>query len=376
MSLENFNFSEAVNYHYGKFPPSQLNTQHLIVPLAKSSAALARYDQMLKGLHNSEILLAPLRNQEAVVSSRMEGTVSTLDEVLQYEADQEDGVTNRTSRNEAIEVFLYSRALKLAQQMVEDGQPISKFLLRTTHKNLLGFIGRGADKSPGEFKTEQNYLIDRGQRKVMFVPIRPEHLNDGLDKLFQFIENEDFEPLMKTAIAHLEFEALHPFKDGNGRIGRMIITLMLWKLSAISAPHFYISGSLEKNRDQYIEIMRNVSRTNDWTSWIVFFLAALEDQANSNLDVAEKINALYQEMKERFREVLSSQWSTLALDFLFTKPVFRNNIFTNKSGIPPQTAHRFTRALSEQQLLKTIRPYSGRRAALYAFEPLLEIVRS
>lgn len=374
-TINDFDFSDAVGYHYDSFPPAQFNAAELLRPLAKTSAALARYDQMLKGLHNSEILLAPLRNQEAVVSSRMEGTVSTLDEVLRYEADHEDGTSDHNFRSEAIEVFLYSRALKMAQSMVDDGQPLSNYLLRTTHRTLLGFLGRGADKSPGEFKTAQNYVVDKTKRKVMFVPISPERLQDGLDGLFNFISDESVEPLMKTSMAHLEFEALHPFNDGNGRIGRILITLMLWKLGSISAPHFYISGSLEKRRDEYIDLMRQVSKNGEWTKWIVFFLEALEDQAEQNLTKSELIRDLYETMKVEFREILSSQWSTMALDFLFTKPMFRNNLFTKRSGIPPQTAHRFTRELLRNNMLRQVAPSAGRRAALYAFEPLLQIVR-
>ncbi len=227
-----------------------------------------------------------------------------------------------------------------AQAAIKDGAPISKWLLRSTHKILLGF-GRGASMSPGEFKTEQNYLVDRAKRKVLFIPISPERLNDGLDELFLFMDDEDWEILIRTALVHLEFEAIHPFKDGNGRIGRMLIPLMLWKAGVISEPYFYMSGYLEQMRDDYIDKMREVSSARRWVDWIEFFLAALEAQANENLRKAEQIRELYEEMKEKFRDVLSSQWSIAALDFVFTRPIFRNNIFTSKSGIPPATAHRF-----------------------------------
>lgn len=368
--------SEAVEYHYDQFPPAQLDANRLIMPLASAAAALARYDQMLKGMHNSEILLAPLRSQEAVVSSRMEGTISTLDEVLRYEADQEGDGTGAGGhyRDEAIEVFLYGRALNAAQRSIEQGAPLSSFLIKSAHRVLLGF-GRGASLSPGEFKTEQNYLADRARRKVLFVPMRPEQLQDGMDRLFALIESSDWQILIKTALAHLEFEALHPFKDGNGRIGRMLITLMLWKYGAISAPHFYISGYFEDRRDEYIDRMREVSKSGAWTEWIIFFLEALEAQAQKNLATAERIRDLYENLKKDFPQLLSSQWSTAALDFLFARPVFRNNVFTRKSGIPEATAHRFTRILVEKDLLKTLATASGRRPALYSFEPLLQIVR-
>jgi len=124
---DSLNFSDAVDYHYDQFPPTKIRMEEIITPLADAAAALARYDQMLKGLHNSEILLAPLRNQEAVVSSRMEGTISTLDEVLRYEADQEDGINNpSTYRFEALEVVLYSRAMRIAQEQIREVQDRTK----------------------------------------------------------------------------------------------------------------------------------------------------------------------------------------------------------------------------------------------------------
>lgn len=372
-----FDLTDAVQYHYDQFPPAHIDATKLIKPLAAAASSLARYDQMLKGMHNSEILLAPLRRQEAVISSRMEGTVSTLDEVLRYEADKEgDGEHADTKyRGEAIEVFLYARAMRSAQRQLEEGAPLSSWLLRSMHTELLSF-GRGARMAPGEYKTEQNYLADRLKKKILFIPISPERLNDGMEKLLSFIDDDECEILMRTALAHLEFEALHPFKDGNGRIGRMLITLMLWRHGVISAPHFYVSSYFEQNRDEYIDRMREVSRSGAWSEWVAFFLEALNQQAQQNLSVAEQIRALYEEMKDQFRELLSSQWSTAALDFLFSKPVFRNNVFTGKSNIPSATAHRFTRALLDAGLLHTVEASAGRRPALYAFEPLLSIVRS
>ncbi|MGJ0532254.1 Fic family protein [Methylocystis sp.] len=372
-----FDTSEAVTYHYDQFPPNELDYRLMVKPLSAAAAALARYDQMLKGMHNSEILLAPLRSQEAVVSSRMEGTISTLDEVLRYEADNEDGGerVEERHRSEAIEVFLYSRAMKVAQNSMQEGQPLSSWLLRACHRVLLGF-GRGASMSPGEYKTEQNYLADRVRRKILFVPISPERLPEGMEKLFEFIDNEEWEILTRTALAHLEFEALHPFKDGNGRIGRMLIPLMLWRFGALSQPYFYMSSYFEQRRDEYIDRMRHASSSRAWVEWVIFFLEALEAQANANLAKAEEIKSLYEDMKVRFRDILSSQWSTTALDFVFTRPVFRNNVFTHKTDIPNATAHRFTRALAENGLLRTIEPSSGRRPALYSFEPLLALVRA
>jgi len=150
---------------------------------------------------------------------------------------------------------------------------------------------------------------------------------------------------------------------------------MLWKSGTISAPHFYISGYLEENKDLYIDTMRNVSENSDWEGWCVFFLEAVERQAIRNLNIAEEISTLYEEMKITFSDVLSSKWSVNALDFVFTNPVFRNNKFTTKSGIPIPSAARFTRELLNHDLIFTIEESSGRRPALYSFEPLMKLVR-
>lgn len=375
MSIMNLDLESAVHYHYDQFPPKQLNYGNFVDGLIKATDAIARYDQMLKNMHNSEILLAPLRNQEAVISSRMEGTVSTMDEILKYEADHEGEAKDTPNvRSEVIETILYQRALKAAQGAMNDGYPISQSMIKAIHQRLLSF-GRGAKKSPGEFKMEQNYLADRNKKKILFVPICPESLQGGLDVLFEYISNNTEPALIKAAMTHIEFEALHPFKDGNGRIGRMLITLMLWKSGTISAPHFYVSGYFEENKDEYIDTMRRVSETGNWDDWCSFFLRAIEQQAIRNLEIAENIRTLYEEMKQIFSDVLSSKWSVTALDFVFTNPVFRNNKFTSHSGMSAATAARFTRTLLDNDIIQTVEAASGRRPALYSFEPLMNLVR-
>ncbi len=370
----NLKLENAVKYHYGKFPPT-LDYSRLIHAIVAATEAISRYDQMLKNMHNGEILLAPLRSQESVISSRMEGTVSTMDEILKYEADHDGEPKESTQvRTEIVETVLYQRALKSAQEAMQRGYPLSKSLIRGIHQTLLS-IGRGAMKSPGEFKTEQNYLADRDLREIRFVPTSPETLHQGLDALFKYISDSEHPLLLKAGVAHVEFEALHPFQDGNGRIGRMLITLMLWSSGAISSPHFYISGYFEENRAIYIDIMRRVSEEDKWEEWCEFFLKAVESQAVKNLNIAEEIAALYEEMKIRFASILSSKWSVQALDFIFTNPVFRNNRFSSNSGIPPASAQRFTKLLQDSGIVTQIEAPSGRRAALYSFEPLMEIVR-
>lgn len=376
-NVEGYDVSGAVDYHYGHFPPANLSYDRLALSLTAATGAMARYDAKLERLHNKELLLAPLRNAEAVVSSRIEGTIATLDEILKIEADADENDENgsESHRQEAIEVYSYTRAVKHAQTLLNNGLPISSRLIREAHSRLL-FFGRGADKTPGEFKKDQNYVVDKRNRKILFVPASAEYLDkQGMTAFENYVNDPAVEPLIQTAIMHVEFEALHPFKDGNGRLGRMLVPLNLWQREVIHAPHFYISSAVEERREEYVDRLREVSEANAWDEWILFFLEILRRQAEINMHITDRIGALYDEMSIAFREVLRSQWAPVALDYVFTKPVFRNSAFTASSGIPPQTAHRISRTLVEKGILTQVASASGRRAALFAFMPLMEIVR-
>ena len=370
------NFDHAVSYHEGTFPPSEIEYSRIVEGLLEANDALARYDQALVHLHNRELFLAPLRNQEAVLSSRMEGTISTVDEILEYESDEEDNKKAENVRSDILETILYRRALNYAQLEMEDGRPMSNSLLRSMHQLLLSF-GRGAAKSPGQFKIEQNYIGDERTGNISYIPISPEKLDEGLDRLFAYIGGDTHPALIRSAFIHVEFEALHPFKDGNGRIGRMLITLMLWSSGIISSPHFYISRYMEENKSAYIAHMKAVSAENDWTGWLLFFLKAVKAQAEYNLGAINRIRELYEEMKGVFSETTGSKHAISLLDAIFTTPIFRNQQICKRSGISPATVSRFTKSLlaDNRKLLKIAKPAAGRRAAIYSFEPLLKLIR-
>jgi Fic family protein len=369
-----YDASQAVNYHLGAFPPSALDLTSLIMPLTETVTALTRFDTMLRGLPNSELLLAPLRARDAVVSSRMEGTISTLEEVLRLEADADDPEGSPVGRNDTVEVALYARALRQAERQIAQGYPLSAHLIRTAHRTLLSY-GRGAEKRPGQFKTEQNYIGDRRRKRIDFIPISPEQLEPAMETLIRFMLDGSVQPILRTALAHAEFEALHPFEDGNGRVGRMLITLMLWQSKVLSAPHFFVSDYFERNKDEYIERLRAVSSHADWTGWCQFFLAALQSQASENIDIVGRIQALYEEMREKLRDLLRSRWSGDVLNYIFANPIFRNSRFTRDSGIPKPTANGFTNRLVEAGILSVLIPPAGRAPGLYSFPALLEIVQ-
>lgn len=363
--------STAVKYHYGKFPPTKIDFSALVNNLVAATDSLSRYDQMLKNMHNNEIFLSPLRGQEAVLSSRMEGTISTMDEIMEYQSEEEN---RKSIRPDVVETYLYQETMRSAQKYIEEGYSITPAFIRSMHQQLLS-EGRGAMKNPGKFKVSQNYLGDEVLNKAYFIPINPEKLQEGLEIWSDFANDSDFTNLVKVAILHLEFEALHPFEDGNGRIGRMLIPLLLWKFGSISAPHFYISGYFEKNKTEYIQMMREVSAKGIWSNWINFFLKAVTAQANNNLQVSQQIQMLYETMKNEFSEVVSSKWNVQVLDFIFTNPIFRSKKFYSDTKIPQPTGMKILKKLVDNNLLIIKEAGTGNKATQYSFEPLMNIVR-
>lgn len=372
-----YDASLAVNYHRGEFPPRVLDLTELIGPQTDAAMALVRYDTEMKQLPRSELLLAPLRARDAVVSSRMEGTISTLEEVLRLEANAEGENLPAAAREADLEVAFYARGLRNAEHALSDGYNISDNLIKNAHRTLL-FTGRGAKHRPGEYKIEQNYIGSKRKRVIDYIPINPNQLQPGMDALFKFSngsrEDDGLLPILRVAIAHAEFEALHPFEDGNGRLGRMLIPLLLWRQGLLSAPHFFVSDYFERNKEEYIERLRRVSSHGEWSQWCSFFCAAICSQAEANIETVQAIKLHYEHMREHFRDILRSRWSNDALDYIFANPIFRNNKFKMQSGIPTQTANAFTNKLVAENLLVVLSPPSGRAPGLYAFPSLLAIV--
>lgn len=368
-----YDATHAVGYHYGQFPPEKIDINAVFEPFTAALQQLVRYDEKLLHMPNSELLLAPLRQRDAVISSRMEGTISTLEEVLRLEASASANREEGGSRDTTLEVALYARALKQAEGQMSEGYELSEHLIKNAHETLLS-VGRGAEKNPGKYKSEQNYIGEKRTRQVSFIPISSEDLPDGMAALINFVRTDLQHDLIKTAIAHAEFEALHPFDDGNGRVGRMLIPLMLWENRVLSAPHFFVSDYFEQNKEEYLERLRNVSSVGAWTEWCAFFLRAIDAQATSNIEVVTQIQNLHEEMRGRFRQVLRSQHFSAAVDYMFSHPIFWNNHFIERASGPASTLRNFTPRLVEEGLLRTIVPPSGRAPGLYAFPSLLEII--
>lgn len=349
-------------------PLANLDHARLIGKIGPANAALARYDGLLQSVVNPAVMLSPLTNREAVLSSKIEGTQATVDEVLEFEA----GLDFEGEKVKDIqEIVNYRATLLVASEYVKE-RPITLALLRQMHKVLMDSV-RGANKTPGEFRLEQNWIGPHGCtiEQASFVPPSPLQLLDHLQDWEHYVAAEDVDVLVQVAVVHAQFELIHPFKDGNGRIGRLLIPLFLYQKRALASPMFYLSEYLEANRELYYARLQGISRDGDWTGWIAFFLDAIARQAQGNTERVRAMLALYERMKQQISQLTRSQHAIAVLDALFDRPIFQSSDFVQRSGIPKQTALPFLRKLREAGVLHPLREQSGRRSAILAFRELL-----
>lgn len=355
-----------------QFPPHNLQLGTLVAQIGRANACLSRYDGLLESLVNPEVLLSPLLMKESELSSRIEGTVATANEVYQQQAGEEF----TPEKNADIqEILNYRTTLRSAGEALKT-KPLSLHLLRQMHENLMQGV-RGKDKNPGVFRNTQNWIGSRGCdiKEATYVPPSPLVLNDVLEEFTKFVSlrDETLDPIVQAALIHAQFEIIHPFDDGNGRIGRLLIPLFLMKRGCIVTPSLYISGYLESNREVYYELLGNISKKGNWLSWIDFFLNAIVTQSENNLLLVRNIIELYEEKKREIAELLHTDQSIYIVDMLFDTPVFRANEMHRRLKIQRQRAAQYIRTLKDAGVLLEIRPAKGRRAAMLSFEALWEI---
>lgn len=213
--------------------------------------------------------------------------------------------------------------------------------------------------------------------EAIFVPPNPVQLPDYLDAWERYLDSEDIDFLIQTAVVHAQFELLHPFKDGNGRIGRILIPLFLYQKRALSQPMFYLSEYLEKNRDEYYQRLKAISAERDWNGWIMFFLQGVNSQAEQNSKRVQKIRSLYEEMKLAIQEATRSQYSVHLLDAIFSKPVFRSSDLAQQLnrdfGVHEKTTPGLLRQLKWAGILREVQARSGRRPAVLCFPRLINL---
>ena len=361
------------------FEPQQLPIEGIqwdsLIPLVgRANRSLAYFDGILYGIANPDILLSPLTTQEAVLSSKIEGTQATLGDVLRFEAGDKPPEESRIHDIE--EIMNYRRAMSLAEQELKT-RPFSLNLLKSLHAVLLDGV-RGKFKARGQFRTTQNWIGTPGSpiERAHFIPPEPIKLSPCLETWEKYYHFGRPDPLVQLAIIHAQFELIHPFLDGNGRLGRMIVPLFLFEKGLISSPDFYISSYLEEHRDEYVSGLHllNEKTPEAWTQWIGFFLTALEEQSRENSKKAKQIIDLYNNMKEDILNLTHSRYAVPLLDGLFDQPIFTSTRLQSRAGMPslPMIMNMLGK-LKKAGIIMVLREGRGRRSQILALAELLNI---
>lgn len=348
----------------------------LLPLIGRAQRAIAGYEGVLYGVPNPHILFSPLSTQEAVLSSRIEGTQSSLSEVLALEANGGVGGKSSAERADAREVLNCRLALLQATDLMER-LPLSGRLMRRAHSVLMhGVRGRAAD--PGEYRRIQNWIGPPGssQETATLLTCPAPEIAGAMAALERYLHDDAPDALVQLAVVHAWFEAVHPFLDGNGRLGRLMVPLFLVSKGLLSQPNFYLSEFLERHRADYYRNLLGAQSEGNWSPWLRFFLTALEKQAIANAARARRILDLYRERKEWIARNARSRHAVRALDRMFDHPVFRASGFAAGAGIPKPTARRILRLLRDEGVLQEVVPARGRRAAILQFGELIEIAES
>ncbi len=335
------------------FLPIEINeTPELSSQAQKTIAALARLDGLTLKFTKDEIALfqTPFMIKEAQLSSEIEGTRSTISDVYKEEKikelDPEKRLDNEEIRN-------YKDALTWATNNLPP--TFSEEYLKLIHGKLLEGV-RGSEKEPGIYKQSQNAIGKRDDTldSAKFVPASPETTPYLMKNLVEYSNQEALSALYKIGQIHYQFEAIHPFRDGNGRLGRMLIVLQLCNENILQHPLLYISEYLTKNRDTYIDLLYNSSAKGDLEKWLNFFLKALEIQAKNSLELLKKIDAYKQELHEKAHNISQSPKMHLIIDLLFKQPFFTVNDIKNLLETSQPTAWNLTNKLIEAGIVKFI----------------------
>ncbi len=262
--------------------------QHL---LERATVALGRLDSVTLLLPDPHIFLYAYIRREAVLSSQIEGTQSSLAQLLLFEMEQAPGVP----LDDVLEVSNYVASLNHGLQRLQDNFPLSNRLIREMHGILLA-QGRGSDKSPGEFRRSQNWIGGTRPGNAHFVPPPPEHVDDSMTQLERFMHDSGnpYPTLVKAALVHVQFETIHPFLDGNGRIGRLLIAFILHHDRLLSQPLLYLSLYFKQHRQEYYRLLDLVRIDGDWEAWLDFFLEGVEQIASNAVDTAKRLLSLFQ----------------------------------------------------------------------------------
>ena len=372
-----------------KLPNDKLiDKERLFNKVIQANKEIAIYNEKLKSSKVRPDLLMDLFSlKEALESSKIEGTKATIDEMLEYRSDEKnvtDDIKEVTNYYIALQEGVYG--LKIL--------PLSSRLIKNLHKTLLGGGVRGGSKTPGEFRSVQNYIGTQGSKieNASYIPPEPQLVDSFMSNLDEFMnENDDINDLIKIALIHAQFETIHPFLDGNGRIGRILIPLYLYNKGFISSANLFVSESLEKDKYKYYDLLNatrfNVTDKEDdedqykkdivavrkiYSDWIDFFLSACINESNKLIDKIEKINELYNVAMDKSTKIINSNKMRQVIDVIFEFPIFTKNKIKSRMTIPVTTLDGYLKKLLEAKIIYSDEKARNRK---YYFYDLINILR-
>ena len=350
-------------------PQLDLDPAHLEV-MDQALLALGRLDSVSVILPDTDLFLYSYIRKEAVLSSQIEGTQSSLSDLLLFELEEAPGVP----LDDVAEVVRYVAALEHGLCRIREGFPLSARLVREVHEKLLA-SGRGTDREPGQFRRSQNWIGGTRPGNALFVPPPAESVADCFAALERFLHDqpERTPPLMKAALAHVQFETIHPFLDGNGRVGRLLITLLLCAEGVLQQPLLYLSLHLKQHRQRYYDLLTEVRTTGDWEAWVGFFAEAVRGTAAGAVTTARAIVALFNQDREAIRTLGRAGGSAFRVhQVMQRRPLATVSWLVPETWLSPPTVGK---ALAVLVRLGIAREITGRRRGrVFAYDRYLAML--
>ena len=355
--------------HLPPDPPLDLNGK-LQQLLERALIALGRLDSVTVLLPDPTLFIYAYVRKEAVLSSQIEGTQSSFSDLVMFESDEAPGVPI----DDVVEVSNYVAALDHGLGRLRGGFPLSNRLIREIHGVLLA-EGRGSEKSPGEFRTSQNWIGGSRPGNAVFVPPPPTEVANCMGALERFLHATDdgLPVLVRAGLAHVQFETIHPFLDGNGRVGRLLITLLLSNAGVLREPLLYLSLYLKQNRSAYYDLLDEVRRTGDWEAWLAFFLDGVRETAEGAVATSTRLTDLFKEDGARLEGLGRRAGSALRVhEALTSYPIRSLSQVCDHTGLTHPTASSAMEALVELGIAREVT--GRRRGRLFAYDAYLAIL--
>lgn len=354
-------------------PPEISWSALLVQQLSAADRALGELAGLGRSLPNPYLLVYPFVRREAVLSSRIEGTRASLADLYAYESVQLS-LFDQESPNDVREVYNYVQALSYGLERIEV-LPISLRLIRELHARLMEGT-RGQERTPGEFRRSQNWIGPPGSTlaNAVFVPPPVSEMIDALGRLEGFIHASTSMPLLiQLGLIHYQFEAIHPFLDGNGRVGRLLMTLLMCSWGALPQPLLYLSAYFEYRRQEYYDRLLAVSQRGEWEEWLLFFLTAVETQSRDARQRIHTLRTIQDEYRTRIGvEVHATAGLLKTVDFLFSQPIFTINQVATRLAISYQTARRYIAMMEKSGMIREMTGYKRNRT--YIAERILRAI--